>query len=293
VQEAPRIVLTAALIVGGCLALGLAAPAIGDRHPAPRTPAPASATARVNETLAELGAREASLDVASSRASVQLRVARRLLTVARRNLARRLRTLYETQQTEPLEVVLGATSVADALAGLDSIRRTADQDCAWVAEARALRRQAERLSRTLASQRLAVARLRESAEAAAAALAALEVPRAPAPRRIAARSAPVVARTPVTAAPTPAPGRTALLVVSAYALPGFTATGTPVGYGIAAVDPAVIPLGTHLSIPGYGEAIAADTGSAIRGTRIDVWFPTVERARAWGTRSVTVTIQRG
>jgi 3D (Asp-Asp-Asp) domain-containing protein len=82
------------------------------------------------------------------------------------------------------------------------------------------------------------------------------------------------------------------MVVSAYALAGFTATGTPVGYGIAAVDPAVIPLGTHLVIPGYGEAIAADTGSAIRGSRVDVWFPTVQRARGWGTRSVMVTIQR-
>jgi len=65
-----------------------------------------------------------------------------------------------------------------------------------------------------------------------------------------------------------------------------------VAYGVAAVDPAVIPLGTHLTVPGYGDAVAADTGSAIRGTRIDVWLPTVERARAWGTRTVTVTIQR-
>jgi 3D (Asp-Asp-Asp) domain-containing protein len=283
-------VLAAALIVGGCLALELAGPATGDSRPSTRPVTPA--TVRVNETLAELAAREASLHAASARAAVQLRVARRLLTVARRNLALRLRTLYETPQTEPLEVLLGATSISDALTGLDSLRRTADQDRAWIAEARALRRRAEQLSRTLASQRLAVARLRESAEATAAALAALEAPAAaPAPRRVAARPAEAVAHATVTVAP--ALGRTALLVVSAYALPGFTATGTPVGYGIAAVDPAVIPLGSHLSIPGYGEAIAADTGSAIRGTRIDVWFPTVERALAWGTRSVMVTIQRG
>ena len=90
----------------------------------------------------------------------------------------------------------------------------------------------------------------------------------------------------------PAPGRTLTLVASAYALPGFTATGTPVAYGVVAVDPAVIPLGTQFTIPGYGDAVAADTGSAIRGTRIDVWLPTVERARAWGTRTVTVTIPR-
>ncbi|MGZ8695651.1 MAG: 3D domain-containing protein, partial [Gaiellaceae bacterium] len=198
----------------------------------------------------------------------------------------------------PLEVLLGATSLSDALTGLDSLRRTADQDRAWIAEARTLRRQAERLSQTLSAQRLAIARLRESTETAADALAALEASQAAAaPRRIAARPTPAIALPRATARPPAAAtrtlGRTTLMVVSAYALPGFTATGTPVGYGIAAVDPAVIPLGTHLSIPGYGEAIAADTGSAIRGSRVDVWLPTVQRARAWGTRSVMVTIQRG
>lgn len=286
--------LTASLAVAGCLALALAVPAAGDLRPPPRASVSASATERVNATLAALTTREASLEVASARASVQLRVARRLLVMARRNLGRRLRTLYETPQAEPLEVLLGATSPGDALAALDGLRRSADQDRAWIAESRTLRRQAEQLSRELSEELLAVERLRESTETAAAALATLEVPPAapdPAPRRIAARAAPAPDRAPAVVAA--AAGRTALMLVSAYALPGFTATGTPVGYGVVAVDPAVIPLGTHLSIPGYGEAIAADTGSAIRGSRLDVWFPTVERARAWGTRSVMVTIQRG
>ena len=51
---------------------------------------------------------------------------------------------------------------------------------------------------------------------------------------------------------------------------GITATGVPAVRGIAAVDPRdVIPLGTRLFIPGYGEAIAADTGGANIGNKID------------------------
>src|SRR5581483_3119751 len=50
------------------------------------------------------------------------------------------------------------------------------------------------------------------------------------------------------------------------------APALPVGWGVAAVDPSVIPLGTHLTIPGYGEAVAADTGGSIAGARVDLWF---------------------
>ena len=54
---------------------------------------------------------------------------------------------------------------------------------------------------------------------------------------------------------------------------GRTATGAIVTYGIVAVDPAVIPLGTKMFIPGYGYAIAADTGGAVKGYIIDLGFP--------------------
>ena len=52
----------------------------------------------------------------------------------------------------------------------------------------------------------------------------------------------------------------------------------------------VIPLGTHMTIPGYGEAVAADTGGAIIGSTIDLWFPTVAQANAWGRRVVTIVL---
>ena len=84
----------------------------------------------------------------------------------------------------------------------------------------------------------------------------------------------------------------AIITVTAtgYSLPGHTATGLPVGPGIVAVDPSVIPLGTRMTIPGYGEGVAADTGSAVQGLTIDLWFPTLADALAWGRRTVTITL---
>lgn len=73
---------------------------------------------------------------------------------------------------------------------------------------------------------------------------------------------------------------------------GFTATGQRAGYGLVAVDPRVIPLGTRLYIPGYGFAVAADTGSAIVGDRIDLGYPTAWQADAWGVRNVQVFLLR-
>ncbi len=69
-----------------------------------------------------------------------------------------------------------------------------------------------------------------------------------------------------------------------------TATGTRPAYGTIAVDPRVIPLGTRMYIPGYGYGVARDTGGAIKGNRIDVFFETRSEAIRWGRRSVTIYI---
>ena len=78
----------------------------------------------------------------------------------------------------------------------------------------------------------------------------------------------------------------------AYYLPGKTALGVPVGTGVVAVDPKLIPLGTKLHVPGYGPGLAADVGYAIKGRVIDLWFPSTAKARNWGRRTVTITIYR-
>jgi 3D (Asp-Asp-Asp) domain-containing protein len=69
---------------------------------------------------------------------------------------------------------------------------------------------------------------------------------------------------------------------------GYTATGYRAGHGIVAVDPNVIPLGTKLYIPGYGFAIAGDTGGAIVGRRIDLGFDSIAGALEFGRRPVKV-----
>jgi cystine transport system substrate-binding protein len=86
-------------------------------------------------------------------------------------------------------------------------------------------------------------------------------------------------------------GRTVTVAATGYSLAGSTATGLPVGWGIVAVDPSVIPLGSHIWVPGYGEAVAADTGGSVMGATIDLWFPTVAQANAWGRRTVTIVIR--
>jgi len=73
---------------------------------------------------------------------------------------------------------------------------------------------------------------------------------------------------------------------------GRTATGLPAGYGLVAVDPRVIPFGTVLYIEGYGMAIAADKGRAIRGHKIDLCFATRQQAMQFGRRRVRVHILR-
>ena len=69
---------------------------------------------------------------------------------------------------------------------------------------------------------------------------------------------------------------------------GMTATGIPAKRGVVAVDPQVIPLGSQVYIPGYGHAIAADTGGAIQGHKIDLCIDTYQEAISFGRRQVTV-----
>ncbi|MCX7642423.1 MAG: 3D domain-containing protein [Armatimonadetes bacterium] len=73
---------------------------------------------------------------------------------------------------------------------------------------------------------------------------------------------------------------------------GRTATGRRAEYGIVAVDPRVIPLGTTLYVDRYGFAIAADTGRKIKGARIDLCFPTHKEALRFGRKTVKVLLLR-
>jgi 3D (Asp-Asp-Asp) domain-containing protein len=246
-------------------------------------------------------------------------IVRANLRASQRLLADRLRELYEEGEPDAIAVVLGAGSLNDALARLEELEQSANLGARAAAETRAGRERLARLAATLAAhvQRAQVleaqaersaARLRAARNERVGFIAALErqrrltrgqittletrardvVRRTHAVEQQAVEQQAVAAETPV-AEPTAPPG---VLTVTAtgYSLSGRTSTGLPVGPGVVAVDPAVIPLGTRITIPGYGEGVAADTGSAVRGSTIDLWFPSTADALAWGKRTVTITL---
>lgn len=75
---------------------------------------------------------------------------------------------------------------------------------------------------------------------------------------------------------------------------GITSTGVNLKRNpdvkVIAVDPKVIPLGTKVYVEGYGYAVAGDTGSAIKGNKIDVFFSSKSEAYKWGRKSVKIKI---
>jgi 3D (Asp-Asp-Asp) domain-containing protein len=283
---------------------------------------------RLDEARAQVQALEArSADLQRERESTrrQLAIAEQAFRISQRQLEQRLRALYELGELDPLAVVLGASSIDEAVNGIDGLNHLARQNERVMEQTRGARRQLVALSRSLAARHAELVRLRASAASAASALqlAASErvayIGRLASERRLTAvqiggieaqaRAAQLTAATveiqaasPPTAPPPPtdvvgpaldaqaAQGRTLTVSATGYSLLGHTSTGLPTGWGVVAVDPGLIPLGTKLSIPGYGDGVAADTGGAVRGPTIDLWFPTLSQALAWGRRTVTVTL---
>lgn len=264
---------------------------------------------RLEQTRAALvrwQARTQAIAAQRAEAEESLRIARRTLAVSQQRLAERLRILYEQGDTDPMTVLVGATSVDEAISGLENLHRAAGQDQAVIEQARAARRKFIDATRRLAARE---AQARQVEEATAASITALEAARrehAALLTSLAARRssnsaavsslesralAAVQSRNAAPSLAAPVGGGQGLTVTATgYSLAGSTATGVAVGYGIVAVDPGVIPLGTQMTIPGYGEGVAADTGGAVVGPHIDLWFPTRAAALAWGTRTVTITL---
>jgi 3D (Asp-Asp-Asp) domain-containing protein len=274
---------------------------------------------RVRAQLASLRAQAARIERKRMQTRRELGVARHVFSVSQRNLAERLRSLYEQGDADPLAIVLGAKSLDDALSALETANAAAATDRHIVAQARKARAAYLALQRKLTLRAKRVQTLEASASATASALIAAKAARVSYLHRLAAerslntgqigslesRAQSIEARArqiavqqvasvetapPAATTTAPAGARTLTVSATAYTLQGTTATGAPVGYGVVAVDPYVIPLGTRMTIPGYGEGIAADTGGAVQGAAIDLWFPSEAAAAAWGRRTVTITL---
>ena len=88
----------------------------------------------------------------------------------------------------------------------------------------------------------------------------------------------------------PAVAKPVSFTITAYCLTGITASGTKVGRGIVAADPTVLPLGTVIRVAGLsrrynGTYTVMDTGSRIRGRRLDLYVPDCAEAVRFGRRS--------
>jgi 3D (Asp-Asp-Asp) domain-containing protein len=333
---------TPALIVLAGLALGLALPGAGGADPAQQAHALRrqqdtlgarshaallslyaldSRLASARSRLAALQSQAESLRAAQERAKHEAAIAEDAWRKSVSALADHLRALYEQGEPDAIAVLLGATSVDDAMTRLDALERSARVSRLTVEQARSAERSLVKLRSELEARQRQVQQLLAQAEQTAAALAQARAQRVDyigslaqqralnnrtiarleiAAQRITARSQVVAAQqtadppgaapTATIPAPTAASSQQLTVTATGYSLTGHTATGMPVGWGVVAVDPSLIPLGTRLSIPGYGDGVAADTGGAVRGATIDLWFPTLAQARAWGRRTLTITL---
>jgi 3D (Asp-Asp-Asp) domain-containing protein len=262
-----------------------------------------SLSTRLEQTragLARLQSRTHSIAEQRAEADQSLRLARRTLAVSQQRLADRLRILYEQGGPDSMAVLVGARSLDEAITGLEHIRHVARQDKLVIEQAKAARARLIVATRNLAARE---AQARRAEAATAATLTALEAARREQAARLASFRAEQSSNSTAISslesrarelaaaqAGSAQSGRTLTVTATGYTLRGRTSTGVAVGYGIVAVDSSVIPLGTKMTIPGYGEGVAADTGGSVVGARIDLWFPTRGEALAWGTRTVSITL---
>ncbi len=272
--------------------------------------------------LLQLQRESASLRAERADLGKALRIARRGDRIAQRQLGARLRLMYEQGNVEPLEIIFGSKNLDEALSSLDNLNRMTTQSEDVVRQIEAAHTTLTAASGRLAARQAAIAEATRAASATAAALTQMRADRtsylaglaarqrlndtqisslvaaanaarvrSDALARTVAANAPVLTRLAAAPAAPAIGGRSLTVVATGYSMPGTTSTGLQVGWGVAAVDPAVIPLGTHMTIPGYGVAVAADTGGAVVGATIDLWFPTTTQANAWGRRTVTIALR--
>jgi 3D (Asp-Asp-Asp) domain-containing protein/peptidoglycan hydrolase CwlO-like protein len=271
--------------------------------------------ARAEVRVAALQQRREALEREEAAAQRRLRIAREDVAEAQRRLGLRLSELYVQGEVDPIAVLLAAESLDDALSAFDGLTRLANQDASILGQLRVARaalrdaidavaKRQEALSGVLADAEQEQAALEAARSERAAYLASLADQRALNAEQIANLSAQAhqaSESTPPAPEPLPEPeaqppgprppgGSPVTVDVVAYCGGVGTASGLPLGWGTVAVDTSVFPFGTKMYIPGYGDGVAADRGTAIIGKIIDIWFPTCAQARAWGRKTLTITV---
>jgi 3D (Asp-Asp-Asp) domain-containing protein/predicted nucleic acid-binding Zn-ribbon protein len=298
--------LILALVPGGLLAQ----PAATDRDTLVRDVVAADHEIEaVSARLTGLSQQSAELRERLSTTQAEVAANRKRLTAKREALTQRVRRIYVNGKASNIEVLFSSADFSDFMERADMMKKVTSQDARLIAGVRSeSRRLAESVSE-LQSRKAEVDGLRrelasrksqlEQARAQKQALIAKAGEARPAvvsqSQQIESKIRQLNPSSPVTPPNGKHSGRYVTMVATAYCPlePGLsygTATGMRAQHGVVAVDPRFMPLGTRVYIEGYGYAVAGDTGSAIKGNRIDLCFDTLEECYVFGWRVITVEI---
>jgi cystine transport system substrate-binding protein len=261
-------------------------------------------------TISQLQSKSEALGARIQALGPQIAQNQSRLSAKRKALSARARSMYVNGRYNTLEMLVTSKGVNDFFERKDMLAQVAAKDAQLIGE---VKTQAAQLQASMTELKQSKKEVDQAGAEATSRQQRLESARAEKSALIAkagAQSSAVVAQsntveskisqinppssgqTIVTGRPT---GNVMIMVASGYSpqepgLDDHTASGMKAQHGVVAVDPRVIPLGTRLNVEGYGNCIAGDTGSAIKGNRIDLCFDTLAECNAYGMRKVRVEI---
>ncbi|MHB8894760.1 MAG: 3D domain-containing protein [Candidatus Geothermincolia bacterium] len=257
--------------------------------------------------LSDLSTKSEALESRIETTGSKIEEQRTRLVAKRQALSARARSLYVNGRTSKLVMLVSSKGVTDYMNRADMLQKVAERDAQLIADTKKesdtlkafltrLKSDKSEIDKVSADLRARQKRLEKSRDERASVLAAAGAKS----QEVVAQTSKVEARINKINPPEPVNGRPSGRVMSMVATaycplePGLdesTASGMRATKGVVAVDPRVIPLGTRLNVEGYGNCIAGDTGSAIKGNRIDLCYDTLEEMDAFGGyRTVRVEI---
>lgn len=255
--------------------------------------------------LADLEAKSVALEARIGGLNDEVAAKRGKVASKRRALSDRARNMYVNGRSNTLVMLLSSEDVSDFFKRNEYVQKVNERDTILVD---AIKREAEELDASLAElkrRKKETDGVASELETRRGKLVASRSERAEVLARAGTRSGDVQdqsqrVESKMQEINPPVPtgkhtGRFLMMVATGYSpeepgLSDATASGLKARHGVVAVDPRVIPLGTRVHVEGYGYAIAGDTGSAIKGMRIDLCFDRLEECNAYGKRTVRVEI---
>ena len=261
-------------------------------------------------TISQLQSKSEALGARIQALGPQIAQNQARLSAKRKALSARARSMYVNGRSNTLEMLVTSKGVNDFFERKDMLAQVAVKDAQLIGE---VKTQAAQLQASITElkqskkdvdragaeastrqQRLESARADKSAliAKAGAQSSAVVAQSNKVESKISQINPPSSEQTNVTGRPT---GKVMMMLATGYShqepgLDDHTASGMKAQHGVVAVDPRVIPLGTRLNVEGYGNCIAGDTGSAIKGNRIDLCFDTLAECNAYNTGMVRVEI---